>query len=69
MESGSLSSEELDRLGRTLQQLGDEITAFKREQGIEDAVGSVRRGLDHIASDLLDSLLNSAGWDDREALE
>ena len=69
MERGSLTTEELDRLGKTLKQLRDEIAAFKREQGIEEAVDSVRSGLDRIASDVLDSLLNSTSWDDREALE
>ena len=69
MDSGSLTTGELDRLGSTLKQLRDEITAFKREQGIEEAVESVREGLDRIASDVLDSLLNPTSWDDREALE
>lgn len=68
MESGSLSPEELDRLGRTLLQLEDEIAAFKREEGIEEAVASVRQGLDDIADDVLDTLLNPVRWDDSEAL-
>jgi hypothetical protein len=63
MEAGDLTTEELDRLGRTLQQLADEVVAFKREQGIEDAVESVRQGLDDLANDVLDTLL-PVGWED-----
>ncbi len=58
METGDLTTEELDRLGRTLQALADEIAVFKREQGIEDAVQSVRQGLDDLATDVLDTLLD-----------
>lgn len=65
MESGDLTTEELDRLGRTLQALADEIVAFKREQGIEDAVQSVRQGLDELATDVLNTLLDPFRWDDR----
>ncbi|EQD64536.1 gas vesicle K [mine drainage metagenome] len=66
MESGSLTSEEVDRLGRTLLQLENEIAAFKREQGLEEAVDSVRKGLDDIADDVLDTLLLPVGWGDHE---
>lgn len=68
MESGSLTQDELERLGRTLLQLEEEIAAFKREEGIEEAVASVRRGLDDIADDVLDTLLDPIRWDDSEAL-
>lgn len=64
MESGDLTTDELDRLGRTLQELEDEIASFKREQGIEEAVASVRQGLDDLANDVLDALLDPIRWDD-----
>lgn len=57
MDGGSLSEEELARLGEALLELDQAIEEIKREQGISEAVRSVRDGLDRAVDDVLNSLL------------
>jgi len=56
MESGSLSQEEIEQLGRALEDLGTAIADIKREQGLEQAVQSVRGGLDDLVNDVVEQL-------------
>lgn len=56
MEGGSLRDEECDRLGRALMELDTALEEIKREQGLTEAVQSVRDGLDQIVGDFVDQL-------------
>lgn len=58
MEGGSLSDEEVERLGRALIELDNAIQQIKEEMGIAETVRSVRDGLDNFVDDLIDDLIN-----------
>jgi len=69
MEGGSLTEEEIDRLGRALMELDSAIEEMKKEQGITESVKSVRDGLDDIVDDVLNKMINPEKWEkagDRE---
>jgi len=58
MDSGRLSDEEIERLGRALADLDLAIEDIKREQGLEQAVQSVRDGLDDIVNDAVQRVID-----------
>ena len=62
MEGGSLTEEEVDRLGRALMDLDTAIEEMKKEQGITESVKSVRDGLDNMVDELLDKMINPERW-------
>ena len=62
MEGGSLSEEEMERLGEALMDLDIAIEEIKKEQGITESVKSVRDGLDSIVDDVLDRIINPERW-------
>jgi hypothetical protein len=62
MEGGSLKEDELERLGEALMDLDKAIEQIKQEQGITQAVQSVRDGLDSIVDDVLDKMINPERW-------
>jgi hypothetical protein len=62
MEGGSLTEEEMERLGQALMELDTAIEEIKEEQGIVESVRSVRDGLDEIVDDVLDSMVNPEKW-------
>ena len=62
MEGGSLTEEEIDRLGRALMDLDTAIEEIKKEQGVSESVKSVRDGLDNIVDELLDKMINPERW-------
>lgn len=62
MEGGTLSEEELERLGEALQDLDIAIEEIKKEQGVTESVKSVRDGLDNIVDDILDKMINPERW-------
>ena len=62
MEGGSLTEEEVERLGQALMDLDTAIEEIKREQGIVESVRSVRDGLDEIVDDVLDRMINPQRW-------
>lgn len=64
MEGGSLTEEEVNRLGEALMDLDTAIDEMKEEQGISESVKSVREGLDDIVDDLLDKMINPERWDE-----
>jgi len=68
MEGGSLSEEELERLGEALMDLNVAIEEIKKEQGVTESVKSVRDGLDSIVDDVIDKMINPQRWK-REAEE
>jgi len=67
MEGGSLTEEEVERLGQALMDLDIAIEEIKEEQGIMESVKSVRDGLDEIVDDVLDRMINPERW--REEIE
>ncbi|MBL7176152.1 MAG: gas vesicle protein K [Desulfobacteraceae bacterium] len=62
MEGGSLTEEEIERLGEALMDLDTAIEEMKEEQGISESVKSVRDGLDNIVDELLDKMINPERW-------
>ncbi len=62
MEGGSLTEEEIDRLGRALADLDVALEQLKADQGIAEAVQQVRDGLDDLVDDVLDKFLNPQSW-------
>ena len=62
MEGGSLTEEEMERLGQALMDLDIAIEEIKQEQGIIESVKSVRDGLDEVVDDVLDRMINPEKW-------
>jgi len=62
MGGGTLSEEEMERLGEALQDLDVAIEEIKKEQGVTESVKSVRDGLDSIVDDVLDKTINPERW-------
>ena len=62
MESGHLTEEECERLGEALMDLDTALEEIKQEQGIAEAVQSVRDGLDKIVDDVIDKIVNPEKW-------
>ena len=62
MEGGTLSEEEMERLGEALMDLDVAIEEIKKEQGVTESVKSVRDGLDSIVDDVLDKMINPDRW-------
>ena len=60
MEGGSLTEEEIDRLGCALMDLDRAIEEIKLEQGLGESVKSVRDGLDSIVDELLETMIGPA---------
>jgi len=63
MEGESLNDEEVERLGRSLKELDVAIDLIKEEQGVGEAVQSVRDGLDNIVGDVFDKIVNPKRWE------
>lgn len=62
MEGGSLTEEEMERLGQALMELDTAIEEIKEEQGIIESVKSIRDGLDEIVDDIFNRMVNPAQW-------
>ena len=62
MEGGSLTEEEMERLGQALMDLDTAIEEIKQEQGIIESVKSVRDGLDEVVDDVLNRMINPEKW-------
>jgi len=62
MEGGSLTEEEMERLGEALMDLDSAIDEIKQEQGITESVKSVRDGLDNLVDDVIDQFINPERW-------
>jgi len=62
MEGGSLTEEEMERLGEALMDLDEAIEQIKQANGITEGVRSVRDGLDSVVDDILDNFLNPDKW-------
>ena len=66
MEGKSLTDDEVERLGRSLKELDVAIDHIKEEQGVGEAVQSVRDGLDNIVNDCIDKIANPKRWENIE---
>lgn len=62
IESGKLTEEETERLGSALADLDQAIEQIKEEQGIAQAVQNVREGLDNLADDIINKIINPGEW-------
>ena len=58
IESGVLSEEECERLGKALLELDSALEEIKVEQGISESVRAVRDGLDEVVDSVIDSIIN-----------
>ncbi|MFQ6066906.1 MAG: gas vesicle protein K [bacterium] len=67
MEGGSLNDEEIERLGRALEEIDIAIDQLKEEQGITGTVKNVRDGLDDLVDDVLDQMVNPERWAKEQA--
>ena len=67
MESGVLSEEECERLGKALMELDIALEEIKFEQGIIESVQAVRDGLDEIVDGVIDSIVNPERWQEEAA--
>lgn len=62
MESGSLTGEECERLGKALLEIDIALERVKEEVGISEVVQSVRDGLDEMVDDVIGGLVNPEKW-------
>jgi len=62
MDGGSLTEDEIERLGGALMDLDTALDQIKQEHGIADAVQQVRDGLDDVVDEVLDKMLNPERW-------
>jgi len=62
IESGILSQEECERLGKALMDLDIALEEIKEEQGIIESVQAVRDGLDDIVDGVIDRIANPERW-------
>jgi len=62
IEGGSLADEDIERLGESLYELTATLEKIKKDNGIEDAVLSVRNGLDQVADELLEKFVDPECW-------
>lgn len=58
IEAGSLTEEEEERLGKALEDFDNAVEKMKEEHGLNEAVQSVRNGLDDLANDLVNKFIN-----------
>lgn len=61
MEGGSLSAEQIERLGSALMELDHAIDSIKQEQGVAEAVRSVRDGLDDLVARMVHTVSDPGG--------
>ena len=66
IESGDLSEQEVERLGTAMADLDVAIEGIKREQGLAQAVQSVRDGLDDLVNDVVERTLDPTAWLDAD---
>ncbi|MBI1747090.1 MAG: gas vesicle protein K [Acidobacteria bacterium] len=68
IDGGRLSEAEIERLGEALLDLDSALEEIKQEQGICQAVRTVRQGLDSIVSDVVEKILSPEPTEYRPSL-
>jgi hypothetical protein len=66
MEGGRLSDEEMERLGSALYELDEALKKIKVDNGIEEAVKTVREGLDSVAENIVDQFIDPERWTEEQ---
>jgi predicted GTPase len=61
MEGGRLTEEQVERLGNALIELDRTIDKIKEEQGVSEAVRSVRDGLDDLVNQMVHAVGDTGG--------
>lgn len=56
MEGGTLSPEQIEKLGEALMKLDEAIEKIKLDNGISESVKQVRDGLDNLVGDIVDAI-------------
>lgn len=69
MESGLLSEEEIERLGKSLMDLHKAIEQIKTDQGLTKTVGEIRAELDDIVDDVVEKMVNPVDSRDKLGLD
>ena len=69
MESGLLSEEEIERLGKSLMDLHVAIEQIKTDQGLTKTVGEIRAELDDIVDDVVEKMVNPVDFQNSMAQE
>jgi hypothetical protein len=64
MESGILTDEECERLGKAMMDLDIALEGIKQEHGLVESVQSVRDGLDKLVDDVVDKMINPGRWEE-----
>jgi hypothetical protein len=64
MESGILTDEECERLGKALMDLDIALEQIIQEQELKESVQSVRDELDKLVGDVVDKLINPGRWEE-----
>ena len=62
MEGGRLSDQEIEKLGLALNDLKEALDNIKKDNDLDDAVESVRDGLDQITDDMIRNLIDTRRW-------
>lgn len=58
IEGGKLSDPEIERLGEALSDMNEALDNIKKDNDLEEAVNSVRDGLDQVADEVIDKIMN-----------
>jgi hypothetical protein len=66
IEGGRLNDAEIERLGMALSDMNEALDNIKKDNDLEDAVKSVRGGLDQVADEVIDKFLNPGRWEEAE---
>jgi hypothetical protein len=64
IESGILTDEECERLGKAMMDLDIALESIIKEQGLTDSVKSVRDGLDNLVDDVVEKMINPERWEE-----
>ncbi len=62
IEEGSLTEDEVNRLGHAFMELDRAVEGMKEDQGIVEAVRSVRDGLDRLVDEVAGRMLDPRRW-------
>lgn len=62
MEGGRLNEKEIERLGNALMELNEALEHIKKENGIEEIVGSIRNDLDRVTDEAVGKIIDPERW-------